>query len=213
MCLLVLLVYCSTWYSDCDMSLKPRSEFCSEFRISRKLGALAALRVPYMLVNQHFWTNTIYLGAAAQETRKPRINPVTRSIYRPAEISASHPLNNAILHSLPLPRPTSRRLAMELSASIDDSRRFSLVTSDDHAGQLWIVTILSLIYTGLVALARAYIKYQMYGFDDVLFALATVRVPPKMDRTLQWCWEYNCNLGLSSSSIDCHLYWSERRPG
>lgn len=64
---------------------------------------------------------------------------------------------------------------MEPSPSIDDSRRFSLATSDDHAGQLWIVTILSLIYTGLVALARAYIKYQMYGFDDILFALATVR--------------------------------------
>ncbi|KAH6957423.1 hypothetical protein DER45DRAFT_632280 [Fusarium avenaceum] len=63
---------------------------------------------------------------------------------------------------------------MEPSASIDDSRRFSLVTSDDHAGQLWIVTILSLIYTGLVALARAYIKYRMYGFDDILFTLATV---------------------------------------
>ncbi|WZH49465.1 uncharacterized protein QYS62_010666 [Fusarium acuminatum] len=63
---------------------------------------------------------------------------------------------------------------MEPSASIDDSRRFSLVTTSDHAGQLWIVTILSLIYTGLVALARAYIKYQMYGFDDILFALATI---------------------------------------
>ncbi|KAM0249005.1 hypothetical protein ACHAQJ_009254 [Trichoderma viride] len=54
------------------------------------------------------------------------------------------------------------------------SSRFSHVTFNDHAGQLWIVTILSLIYSVLVAIARAYIKYQMFGFDDLLLALATV---------------------------------------
>ncbi|KAF4945291.1 hypothetical protein FSARC_14455 [Fusarium sarcochroum] len=59
------------------------------------------------------------------------------------------------------------------ASSNDGLHRFSPVTSSDHAGQLWIVTILSLIYTGLVALARAYIKYKMFGFDDILFALAT----------------------------------------
>jgi hypothetical protein len=59
----------------------------------------------------------------------------------------------------------------------DGSNRFSPVTFNDHAGQLWIVTILSLIYSGLVAFARAYIKYKMFGFDDILFALATVRKP------------------------------------
>ncbi|SPJ83935.1 uncharacterized protein FTOL_10451 [Fusarium torulosum] len=63
---------------------------------------------------------------------------------------------------------------MDPNASINDSSRFSPVTSNDHAGKLWIVTILSLIYSGLVALARAYIKYQMYGFDDILFTLATI---------------------------------------
>ncbi|RYC79097.1 hypothetical protein BFJ63_vAg18026 [Fusarium oxysporum f. sp. narcissi] len=56
----------------------------------------------------------------------------------------------------------------------DGSNRFSPVTFNDHAGQLWIVTILSLIYSGLVAFARAYIKYKMFGFDDILFALATI---------------------------------------
>ncbi|KAF6530300.1 hypothetical protein HZS61_001612 [Fusarium oxysporum f. sp. conglutinans] len=56
----------------------------------------------------------------------------------------------------------------------DDLYRFSPVTFNDHAGKLWIVTILSLIYTSLIALARAYIKYKMFGFDDVLFAAATV---------------------------------------
>ncbi|KAL5615946.1 hypothetical protein FOBRF1_004694 [Fusarium oxysporum] len=56
----------------------------------------------------------------------------------------------------------------------DDLYRFSPVTFNDHAGKLWIVTILSLIYTSLIALARAYIKYKMFGFDDVLFAAATI---------------------------------------
>ncbi|EXA51461.1 hypothetical protein FOVG_00093 [Fusarium oxysporum f. sp. pisi HDV247] len=56
----------------------------------------------------------------------------------------------------------------------DDLYRFSPVTFNDHAGKLWIVTILSLIYTSLIALARAYIKYKMFGFDDFLFAAATV---------------------------------------
>jgi hypothetical protein len=65
---------------------------------------------------------------------------------------------------------------MELNDSLDDDLyRFSPVTFNDHAGKLWIVTILSLIYTSLIALARAYIKYKMFGFDDVLFAAATVR--------------------------------------
>ncbi|KAH7202879.1 uncharacterized protein BKA55DRAFT_292849 [Fusarium redolens] len=54
----------------------------------------------------------------------------------------------------------------------DGSYRFSPVTFNDHAGQLWIVTILSLIYSTLVALARLYIKYHKFGFDDIFFALA-----------------------------------------
>lgn len=64
----------------------------------------------------------------------------------------------------------------------DDLYRFSPVTFNDHAGKLWIVTILSLIYTSLIALARAYIKYKMFGFDDVLFAAATVRNIPGPER-------------------------------
>jgi hypothetical protein len=59
----------------------------------------------------------------------------------------------------------------------DGSYRFSPVTFNDHAGQLWIVTVLSLIYSMLVALARLYIKYHKFGFDDSFFALAMVRMP------------------------------------
>ncbi|KAG7411029.1 hypothetical protein Forpe1208_v009703 [Fusarium oxysporum f. sp. rapae] len=56
----------------------------------------------------------------------------------------------------------------------DGSYRFSPVTFNDHAGQLWIVTILSLIYSTLAALARLYIKYHKFGFDDFFFALAMI---------------------------------------
>ncbi|KAH7109397.1 hypothetical protein B0J13DRAFT_490117 [Dactylonectria estremocensis] len=63
---------------------------------------------------------------------------------------------------------------MASETSDDGSPRFSPVAFNDHAGQLWIITILSLIYSALVAMARAYIKYQMFGFDDILIACATV---------------------------------------
>lgn len=56
-----------------------------------------------------------------------------------------------------------------------DGPRFSPVTSSDHAGQLWIVTILALVYSTLVSTARAYVKYKMFGIDDILIAFATVR--------------------------------------
>lgn len=64
-----------------------------------------------------------------------------------------------------------------MDATTDDSGlpRFSRVTSKDHAGQLWIITIVSLIYSIMGAMARAYIKYKMIGYDDILLFLATVR--------------------------------------
>ncbi|KAK7423508.1 hypothetical protein QQX98_000965 [Neonectria punicea] len=63
---------------------------------------------------------------------------------------------------------------MDPETSNGSPSRFSPVAFNDHAGQLWIVTILSLIYSALVAAARAYIKYHMFGFDDILIALAMV---------------------------------------
>jgi urea transporter len=66
-------------------------------------------------------------------------------------------------------------IPMDPETSNDGLPRFSPVAFNDHAGQLWIVTILSLIYSSLVATARAYIKHQMFGFDDILIALAMVR--------------------------------------
>lgn len=63
------------------------------------------------------------------------------------------------------------------SASVSGSAPFSPVTFNDHAGRLWIVTILALIYSTLAVMTRAYIKYKMLGLDDLFLGLATVRKP------------------------------------
>jgi hypothetical protein len=51
---------------------------------------------------------------------------------------------------------------------------FSPIEYNDHAGYLWIVTILGMIYSSFSALARAGIKRGIYGVDDYLIGLATV---------------------------------------
>ncbi|KAF2656677.1 hypothetical protein K491DRAFT_627820 [Lophiostoma macrostomum CBS 122681] len=52
--------------------------------------------------------------------------------------------------------------------------RFALVTQNEHAGYLWITSILSLIYTSLTLIVRLHIKWNLYGADDVLASAATV---------------------------------------
>lgn len=51
---------------------------------------------------------------------------------------------------------------------------FSPIEHNDHAGYLWIVTILGIIYSSFSGLARARIKKSIYGADDYLIGLATV---------------------------------------
>jgi hypothetical protein len=51
----------------------------------------------------------------------------------------------------------------------------SAITYNDQAGTLWIVTILATIYVVLSALVRAFVKWGIYGPDDYLLAIATVR--------------------------------------
>ena len=57
---------------------------------------------------------------------------------------------------------------------IPDSTRFSPITETDHAGYIWIVTIIGTSYTALSLLLRAWIKYRVYGWDDLLIAIGTV---------------------------------------
>lgn len=55
---------------------------------------------------------------------------------------------------------------------------FSPIEHNDHAGFLWIVTILGIIYSSFSGLARARIKRGIYGADDYLIGLATVSLIP-----------------------------------
>lgn len=47
---------------------------------------------------------------------------------------------------------------------------------NDQTGYLWITTILGVIYTFLVAVARLYVKFRALGIDDCLLGFATVRL-------------------------------------
>lgn len=55
-----------------------------------------------------------------------------------------------------------------------EATRFSPITTNNHVGYLWIVTILGIIYTVLSACLRAYIKWGVYGWDDLCIAVATI---------------------------------------
>ncbi|KAK8127244.1 hypothetical protein PG984_008352 [Apiospora sp. TS-2023a] len=57
---------------------------------------------------------------------------------------------------------------------ITGSSRFSPITETDHAGYIWVVTIIGTAYTALSLLLRAWIKYRVYGWDDLLIAIGTV---------------------------------------
>lgn len=65
---------------------------------------------------------------------------------------------------------------MNLHDSDDGTVAFSPIENNDHAGYLWIVTILGMIYSSFSGLARARIKKGIYGADDYLIGLATVNM-------------------------------------
>lgn len=52
---------------------------------------------------------------------------------------------------------------------------FSAISSEDHAGYVWIVTILGAVYSCMTVLVRGRIKWGLFGLDDYLIGLATVR--------------------------------------
>ncbi|OAL53498.1 hypothetical protein IQ07DRAFT_628764 [Pyrenochaeta sp. DS3sAY3a] len=57
--------------------------------------------------------------------------------------------------------------------SSDGAHRFAPITDENVSGQLWIVSILCLIYCALVLIVRLHIKWNLYGADDVAVTLAT----------------------------------------
>lgn len=59
-------------------------------------------------------------------------------------------------------------------AAADDGNRFAPITGDNQSGLLWITSILCLIYSVLIIVARLHIKWNMYGADDWTALAATV---------------------------------------
>ncbi|KAF2843581.1 hypothetical protein M501DRAFT_1006112 [Patellaria atrata CBS 101060] len=55
----------------------------------------------------------------------------------------------------------------------ETGHRFALVTDENHSGYLWIASILCLVYSALVLIVRLHIKWNLYGFDDLLVLIAT----------------------------------------
>ncbi|KAK4946516.1 hypothetical protein LTR10_014368 [Elasticomyces elasticus] len=59
-------------------------------------------------------------------------------------------------------------------ATLGGDNRFSPITPDDHAGSIWIATILCLIYSVITLTLRGHLRWKMYGMDDYLALAATV---------------------------------------
>jgi hypothetical protein len=52
--------------------------------------------------------------------------------------------------------------------------RFAHYSPEDHSAPLWIAAALSLIYVLGMLLVRTYLKWKVFGWDDILIILSTV---------------------------------------
>ncbi len=59
-------------------------------------------------------------------------------------------------------------------ATLQNDNRFSPVTPNDHAGAVWITTLLCLIYSVVTFAIRGHLRWKMWGWDDYLALAATV---------------------------------------
>lgn len=68
----------------------------------------------------------------------------------------------------------TQEFTMVVEALAGTAFRFSRITDVDHAGYLWIFSILATVYGCMTGLVRWHIKKGMFGMDDAIFALALV---------------------------------------
>jgi hypothetical protein len=59
-------------------------------------------------------------------------------------------------------------------ADVLTGSRFAQITPDDHAGSVWIASILCLIYSVLTLALRGHLRLRIYGLDDYIALAATV---------------------------------------
>lgn len=95
------------------------------------------------------------------------IAPSGHNIHRPRNAKPSESLYSQRLSNSPAFPNTMLSAAFVRPG-------FAAISHDDHAGYLWIVTILGTLYTFVVAIVRFYIKFQILGLDDYLLGLATI---------------------------------------
>ena len=58
-----------------------------------------------------------------------------------------------------------------------EGSRFSEWSPTDHQAPLWVVNILSPIYSLLFLCVRLIVKYKAWGLDDLVLGMAYVRNP------------------------------------
>ncbi|KAK5057811.1 hypothetical protein LTR84_011812 [Exophiala bonariae] len=59
-------------------------------------------------------------------------------------------------------------------ATVADENRFARVTPDNHAGSLWIASLLCLVYSIMTLALRAHLRWKMFGMDDYLAVAAVI---------------------------------------
>ena len=63
---------------------------------------------------------------------------------------------------------------MTMPAPVHYGNRFSVYTSTDHRAALWVLTILSLLYSCLFLGVRLVVKRNFWGPDDIALGLSYV---------------------------------------
>lgn len=58
-----------------------------------------------------------------------------------------------------------------------DTWRWAVVTANDRAGVLYIITFLGFTYSGLTFITRGFIKWRVFGLDDAAIVVAQVLEP------------------------------------
>lgn len=93
----------------------------------------------------------------------------------PATLIASHSLQAAsFAEHFYASRSAVRMAAVDTSDWTPGTYFFTRITSHNHAGWLYIITLLSLCYIILVFAVRFIVKYDMYGRDDWTLLVSTV---------------------------------------
>lgn len=101
----------------------------------------------------------------------------------------------------------------------DSATRKSPIFENDHAGSLWIMTILAVLYSLLTAAVRTQIKKRAFGIEDALFYVALVCHASSLSAHYRSMLEteqfvnQSRNQDLPTCPINTHIRWTAKWPG